>query len=170
MKLENKQLLLKYISETYLDCFVLYDIKNPKTGEHKNGRIVGVGADSVKVLIPPKDVFSSFSENQWVPVEFVKPFLRPISGITDTEKLILRKELFVGIEFDLDKNGTVLPLENKEDGTITFLDFSPQLCGQYITWLGKHQFDYRGLIGKNLAKRVDKCFYEFKAIAGTPTI
>ena len=67
---------------------------------------------------------------EWYKVDFIKPYLRPMSSMTEEEK----------VEF--------CDLQDK------FLLSSqyPVTCGYALfDWLDKNMFDYRGLIEKNIA-------------------
>ena len=160
MKPGNKKLLLRYIQETFSDCFVLYSIKEPHQKGRRGGTIIGVDKNSVKVVFPMRD-FDSRPDIMLVPVETAKPYLRPISDITEEEKKVLYKEVFYGVEYNIGKNGEVFPCQIKTDG-IYYPAFSPKICQNYLRWLGKHQFDYMGLIKNRLAIKVGWEFYQFK--------
>jgi hypothetical protein len=74
----------------------------------------------------------------------LKPFLRPLSSMTDDEK----KELM-----DL---CDITPYETQglkidEYGIGVFLNGVCSINYDVMTWLNKHHFDYRGLIEKGLA-------------------
>ncbi len=61
---------------------------------------------------------------------YIKPYLRPMSSMTEEERLIY---------------------EYYEEGTC-----SSGLASELIDWLNKNMFDYRGLIPKDLAIEVTK--------------
>lgn len=77
------------------------------------------------------------------PIEEVKPFLRPLSNMTDEEREAFRSK----------------------DGVMSY---SPQhdswaLCAFAATaydWLSENHFDYRGLIPKGLANEAPEGMYE----------
>lgn len=75
---------------------------------------------------------------------FVKPYLRPMSSMTEDEKHEC-EELGLGY--------TDEGRYEDEDGTKIYIGSSFQLipCIETYDWLNKHQFDYRGLIEKGLA-------------------
>lgn len=60
-----------------------------------------------------------------VPVEYVKPYLRPMSSMTEEEV--------------------------KEYKHLVAFSGSPEGAANFIDWLNKKMFDYRGLIERNLA-------------------
>lgn len=82
-------------------------------------------------------------QNEDVSIEIVKPYLRPMSSLTDEE----RKEYN-----DIVKN------------TIDFYNCpkSEEICFFIIPieWLNKHHFDYRGLIEKGLALEAPEGMYD----------
>lgn len=72
-------------------------------------------------------------QNEDVPIEIVKPYLRPMSSMTEEEK----KEL-------QDKN-ILIAISTSGNVEITI---------NGVDWLNAHYFDYRGLIEKGLAIEV----------------
>ena len=70
----------------------------------------------------------------WFPIEYFKPYLRPMSSMTDDEREEYRKL------------GGVMSYNPKHD-TWAMCAFAPEA----YDWLNKKQFDYRGLIPKGLA-------------------
>ena len=89
-----------------------------------------------------------------VPIEYVKPFLRPLSSMTEDEK----KELSDLINKEINDNDGCFPF--------SLYDTTGVRCGvggerfyfdeMFIVydWLNAHHFDYRGLIEKGLAIKV----------------
>ena len=65
----------------------------------------------------------------------IKPYLRPMSSMTEEEKLQLSQYAYIGE----DLNGEFIDEVQRKD------------CAAYIDWLNKNHFDYRGLIKKGLA-------------------
>lgn len=96
-------------------------------------------------------------------LETVKPFLRPLSSMTEKEK----EDLLITL---LGKNDTkyfqVLPdgsIDNNDAAhqdlsnfNIHWINFDGVNTSTYIDWLNAHHFDYRGLIEKGLAIEVTK--------------
>lgn len=77
-----------------------------------------------------------------VPVEFIKPYLRPMSSMTDEERGEFRNF------------GGVMSYSPQHD-TWTISAFSPEA----YDWLNKNMFDYRGLIPMGLALEATKNMY-----------
>ncbi len=71
-----------------------------------------------------------------------KPYLRPMSSMTDDE----RKELSIilNYEFYIDDDFALVAEDDRHRIRL-------ELCEGYIGWLNEHHFDYRGLIEKGLA-------------------
>lgn len=84
----------------------------------------------------------------------IKPYLRPMSSMTEEEKEELKK-LFDAKEVTNDSLGF------NEGGTLE--DYVSQIsytfCGGVIDWLLAHHFDFRGLIEKNLALEAPEGIY-----------
>ena len=74
------------------------------------------------------------------------PFLRPMSSMTEEEKVQLSQYACIGE----DLNGEFIDEVQRKD------------CAAYIDWLNKHHFDYRGLIEKGLAIEAPKGLYNLK--------
>lgn len=92
----------------------------------------------------------------WCRIDDVKPYLRPMSSITDEEIRELKKLCSIYIP-------AVPPNIMFEDYGILVLthhltndSYSFKLNMKSIDWLNAHYFDYRGLIEKGLAIAVNK--------------
>lgn len=85
---------------------------------------------------------------EWYKVEFIKPYLRPMSSITEKENLSLAE--FVGVRVSARHGEIYFP--NLSDNTA---------CNWHkaFDWLNKNMFDYRGLIPKGLAEVAPKGMY-----------
>lgn len=97
-------------------------------------------------------------------LEKLKPYLRPMSSMTDKEKDELRDIIYFGNPSDdYDKYGhrgvEVAIVEYDEWGKIEF-DFD-DFC-TLEKWLNANHFDYRGLISKGLAIEAPEGMYDFK--------
>lgn len=76
----------------------------------------------------------------------VKPYLRPMSNMTEEEKVQLIQYACIGE----DLNGEFIDEVQRKD------------CAAYIDWLNKHHFDYRGLIERGLAIEALEGMYSLK--------
>lgn len=81
----------------------------------------------------------------WFPIEMFRPYLRPMSSVTDDERGEYRKL------------GGVMSYDSEHD-TWALCAFTPEA----YDWLNKKQFDYRGLIPKGLALEAPEGIYNTK--------
>ena len=86
----------------------------------------------------------------------IKPYLRPMSSMTEEEFESLKK--YTGLEYEQ------LELKDWENNHRT-LEFYLNEVPHYVVilvfdWLNAHHFDYRGLIEKGLALEAPKEMYE----------
>ena len=95
-------------------------------------------------------------QNEDVPIEIVKPYLRPMSSMTEEEGKEL-EHLFCEIDAPC--------WVDTEYGCVNFAggDFiDTEIAEVYIDWLNAHHFDYRGLIEKGLAIKAPEGMYNIK--------
>ena len=127
MNKEDKELLLKDLcARLPYETWVQY--------EGKEWLVTGYGHGRVSLL---PSVFSSVSACPLV--EEIRPYLRPMSSMTEEEKRYL---------ISLKYQPSALKWKN--------LIISSQ---EVIDWLNAHHFDYRGLIEKGLALEAPKDMY-----------
>lgn len=89
-----------------------------------------------------------------------KPYLRPMSSMTDDEKNELWFLLSEGrTNIELDSNGRLITRDNVELG-FNYPVVCPQISSEYVDWLNEHYFDYRGLIEKGLALEAPEDMYK----------
>lgn len=124
---------------------------------HKEGVYVATitGFDGVNFFEIEYNDTSGASGQSWLRdwscgLEDIKPYLRPMSSMTDEEFEELKK--FSGLIYD-DTNR--LDLATYPDN-YKCLDFYLSEVPSYVVilvfdWLNEHHFDYRGLIERNLA-------------------
>lgn len=134
---EDKDLLLKDLCARQMynvKCRVRYSFKNETT----DGRDVwSEDDDTIKMVNPEyEEVFISYI-SEWVDVENVKPYLRPMSSMTEEEYKEWRY--------------LYLPLPHDNEATET---------QRRIDWLNARHFDYRGLIEKGLALEAPEDMYK----------
>ena len=85
-----------------------------------------------------------FGDEDSIYIECFKPYLFPLSSMTEEQK----SYLYFNTKFELDRFGD-LTVQIDEDGNYFYTDASD--CTSLIDWLNKNHFDYRGLIPKGLA-------------------
>lgn len=95
------------------------------------------------------------STDKWMMVypENVKPYLRPMSSMTEDEKVEYNRAADRDLNRMAVKVGKKLQGNEKLDETLT-----PYY--EHIDWLNEHHFDYRGLIEKGLALEAPDGMYK----------
>ena len=88
-----------------------------------------------------------------VPVNLVKPYLRPMSNMTDKEKEEI-EDVTKG-SYRVTQDGSIVSTEFRDAACFT----SQWDAMTIIDWLNAHHFDYHGLITKNLAFEAPKGMY-----------
>ena len=143
MAQENKELLLKDLSAR-----LLYGVKVQINSDVK--KVVGV--KNGFVVTKERGLFST--KEYITKIECCRPYLRPMSSMTEEEKeeLLNRLPKYWGLE--IDKLGDL------------YFDIcdasypSIELLTDIVDWLNAHHFDYRGLIKKGLAIEAPKGMYK----------
>lgn len=82
--------------------------------------------------------------NTSIILEEFKPYLFPMSSMTDEQK----SYLYYNTKFDVDRYGDLITKFDEDDNYL-YTDLYDYLF--IIDWLNKNHFDYRGLIEKGLA-------------------
>ncbi len=111
---EEKQLLLKDLSARLMYGIIC------KCLHSNNVKATAIDTEDSSVYY--------FDCDEWESIEYCKPYLRPMSSMTDEEK----KELF-------------------EIGCEGNIEYPYGMYFRCQDWLNAHHFDYRGLIEKGLA-------------------
>lgn len=95
----------------------------------------------------------------------IKPYLRPMSSMTEDEKEGLLNLLFdkEAKNFYIDEEGFIdgKTSDLMKDG-FNYPSFGPINIVLYTNWLNVHHFDYRGLIEKGLALEAPEGMYKNK--------
>lgn len=98
------------------------------------------------------------TDKQTYPIRYIKPYLRPMSSMTEDEK----KDLLVTIVgnkgskyFRVLQDGSIdntdATIQDLNKFNMHWVNFDKDTVTLYLDWLNKHHFDYRGLIEKGLA-------------------
>ena len=149
MTQQEKDLVLKDISAR-----LPYGVKATTTSNGWNGiyTITGCVDDRIYLDCPIYDE----GDDEWL-AEFIKPYLRPMSSMTEEEREEL-KDLCSRYDNDGDAS-------TYEYWSISV--FNESRYGIYydnnfdaIDWLNANHFDYRGLIKKGLAKEAPEWMYK----------
>lgn len=135
MKQEDKELLLKDLCgrlpygvkcnhESFTNIYTLYAVDSIHSS-------VNLSSDGLR-----------FDDNWWNSIEQVKPYLFPMSSMTQ------KQQEEYGEYYDKDLANSAKNLYDRLDG-IDVVDGYPMY--NHIDWLNANHFDYRGLINKGLA-------------------
>lgn len=144
MTQEKKQLLLKDLCGR-LPYGVIINYANDdalKNLDKKSGKLIQIQRED------SENVFVSTEEVSYIEIEWLRPYLRPMSSMTDDE----RKYLLEEFGFDED-------LENVEPNDFGSYVYRSVNVLPLFDWLNSHHFDYRGLIEKGLALEAPEGMY-----------
>lgn len=143
MTQEDKQLLLKDLSAR-----LLYGVKcivtKSRTEEGQKGDVGKIGwvsLEGVDCIGDREPFFSEFGN--------FKPYLIPLSSMTEEQKKYITDRWGINDEFDFEIN---------PDWGEYFVELGDIV--DFIDWLNKNHFDYRGLIEKGLAIEAPKDMYK----------
>ena len=146
MRKEDKEILLKNL------CGRLpYGVKCKDFEYNTNGNMI----DTVEVLETISPLTSQYSYKDIDAehdIERIKPYLRPMSSMTEEEKSQLSDFLCESV--DSSKIGISFPPFEHYGKLVTF-DF----MSKTLDWLNEHHFDYFGLIEKGLVLKAPEDMY-----------
>ena len=134
MTQEDKQLLLKDLSAR-LPYGVKCIVTKSRTEEGQKGDVGKIGwvsLEGVDCIGDREPFFSEFGN--------FKPYLIPLSSMTEEQKKYITDRWGINDEFDFEIN---------PDWGEYFVELGDIV--DFIDWLNKNHFDYRGLIEKGLA-------------------
>lgn len=138
---ENRLLLLKDLCGR-LPYGVMAEYKNSRNQDGKIAKITGIWNISHKNLIMVMLYEKHGAEDGfYFPIEGVKPYLRPMSSMTEEELI------------ELNKIDNVRLIYSSRHSTY-YLD------AEIVDWLNAHYFDYRGLIPMGLALEAPEGMYK----------
>lgn len=140
MTREEKDLLLKDLSAR-MPYGVKVQFKTNSVIENKYKFIYNVDGEYEYINIGKSnltlDIIKMLSNNC---IDEIKPYLFPLSSMTKEQKKYINDRWGINEDFDFEINPN-------------WGRYSIDLCDMvdYISWLNKNHFDYRGLISKGLA-------------------
>ena len=143
MTQEDKQLLLKDLSAR-LPYGVKCIVTKSRTEEGQKGdagKIGWVSLEGVDCIGDREPFFSEFGN--------FKPYLIPLSSMTEEQKKYITDRWGINDEFDFEIN---------PDWGEYFVELGDIV--DFIDWLNKNHFDYRGLIEKGFAIEAPKDMYK----------
>ena len=109
------------------------------------------------------DFIDSVQDCEPYTIETFKPYLRPMSSMTEREKGDLWFLLSEGrTNIELTPEGRLTTIDDAKLG-FNYPYVCPQGSSEYIDWLNAHHFDYRGLIKKGLALEAPEGMYALYA-------
>ena len=144
----DKQLLFTDLSSK-LPYGVICHCIEPITGSQADLRLYGIDTSVSDKCIFMREDGETFCH---LPFEWIKPYLRPMSSMTEEEKREYNS--FIKGQQPSDSDFSAYPIEHK-----FVYEFDIK---NYIDWMNKHHFDYRGLIEKGLAIEAPKGMYKVK--------
>ena len=113
----------------------------------KDGIVHFVESDSISP-------FGVYIEHPIAFRQAVKPYLRPMSSITEEER-----KFYYGI-VHIQRFECNYEIDALSDNPITTIEISR--ISEMMDWLNAHHFDYRGLISKGLAIKAPEGMYKTK--------
>ena len=143
MTQEDKQLLLKDLSAR-LPYGVKCIVTKSRTEEGQKGDVGKIGWVSLEGVDCIGDIEPFFSE-----FGNFKPYLIPLSSMTEEQKKYITDRWGINDEFDFEINPDWGEYFVKLGDIVDFID-----------WLNKNHFDYRGLIEKGLVIEAPKDMYK----------
>lgn len=140
MTREEKDLLLKDLSAR-MPYGVKVQFKTNSVIENKYKFIYNVDGEYEYINIGKSnltlDIIKMLSNNC---IDEIKPYLFPLSSMTEEQKKYINDRWGINEDFDFEIN---------PDWARYSIDLGDMV--DYISWLNKNHFDYRGLISKGLA-------------------
>ena len=121
------------------------------TGDHNR---IDCGIDMVSIASECVGIFEiGTTKVVWRGIEYIKPYLRPMSSMTEEERLELSR-------LTNDKFKFYLYTRNPE--IICYEKYNYLEGLKVLDWLISHHFDFRGLIEKGLALEAPEGMYQYK--------
>ena len=156
MTQEEKQLLLKDL------CARLpYGVKVMKQFKSQTRTLLSIDVANLRVYFLENDVNSPFGFNIEDPLRFsqqIKPYLRPMSSMTEEERKELKAATCPNGTGFFDEKYLICPMNHY--GEHISYGFMSDILG----WLNEHHFDYRGLLEKGLALEAPEGMYKIEKL------
>ena len=158
MTQEDKLLLLKYLCESSLYGIICQFIWTDSDETTDGESIIAKEDDNIRCIDIHSKEIQSYYYGEWVDLEHCKPYLRPMSSMTEEEF----KELTIVTELQYDQ----LELKDWDDGVVhdmTYPVYTPYyVMEDCLSYLRSIHVDYLGLIEKNLALEAKEGMYNIK--------
>ena len=147
MTQEEKQILLKDLCARLPYGVICNDSR------HGDSRIIVID-------VADKTVYC-YDFDEYVELDKIKPYLRPMSSMTEEEKQeccsIFNGSMY---QFEVNEYGDVESTKPTVERECIYYD--AELMVEWMNWLNAHHFDYRGLIEKGLAIEAPDGMYDLK--------
>lgn len=125
---------------------------------HPNIKVYNDGWDGMQIGEIDTNLWTHHIDAFWCSRIEITPYLRPLSSMTEEERMFVNKTLFSESDnFMIDDVGEIFT-ESQPYETIYTLSLKIQ--SEYFNWLNSHFFDFRGLIELGLALEAPKDMYE----------
>ena len=154
---EEKQLLLKDLCARLPYKVRCKCVSGLGGGETEKGvlKYVGNCYGVISNYYEGVPLHSGFVNNVFYPIENIKPYLRPMSSMTDEEFQKLRSICPHSIINKTNVTEWFVGINGSDYGRISRVDE----ISEFIDWLNAHYFDFRGLIEKGLALEAPEGMY-----------
>lgn len=94
------------------------------------------------------------NDGEDIPIEIIKPYLRPMSSMTEEEKKKLKVDTCPEGTGYFDEKYLICPINHYGE------HISYEFMSAILEWLNAHHFDYRGLIEKGFALEAPEGMYK----------
>jgi len=160
MTREEKQLLLKDLCAR-LSYITYYDLS------YYGHETRAVLQEFIPAKEPLKSLVKVNTIVEPIPYENIKPYLRPMSSMTEEEKKELLNTIlgedgsqYFSVDVDGNIENTDSEYQDLNNFNLHYVNFNCETVSTYIDWLNAHHFDFRGLIEKGLALEAPEGMYE----------
>lgn len=149
MTQENKELLLRDLSARLPYGVICND------NCHGSSRVtnIDITPDDIEHK-NPKVVLYYFDFDECGELKNCKPYLRPMSSMTEEEKKDLKEHTCPDGTGTFDEKYLMCPMSHYGEC------ISYEFMSDILSWLNAHHFDYRGLIEKGLALEAPEGMYK----------
>ena len=139
---KEEKLLLKDLAARVPYGVMVEQTLFSSTVADKNQRLKSVQENNCVKLY-----WNKYNLDDFVPIDCIKPYLRPMSSMSDDERKEYKSFIFTQ-HHEWDGHGKSTDYVETDD------------VERYVTWLNAHHFDYRGLIPMGLAIEAPEDMYK----------
>ena len=155
MTQEEKDLLLKDLCSRQLHGVIIDSAEYNEAAYHKHylQRLISIKTLANKLVCIDVDDYPDPKIHDWK-IELCKPYLRPMSSMTEEEKKKLKADTCPKGTGYFDEKYLICPINHYGE------HISYEFMSAILEWLNAHHFDYRGLIEKGLALEAPEGMYD----------